>query len=131
MKKTWKILLSVGGLAAGLGLAGCSTVYTRTQPYLGVGNYAPTDPAHVQILAAEPKQAKEKLGEVFLSVDGNPSRATLETKLKRAAAKLGADAVFVVSDQMHIFPVVYVDWWGSNVSQEARRGIVAIAVKYK
>ena len=68
----------------------------------------------------------------MLSVDGSPSREKLEQKLKQAAAKFGADAVFVVYDKTHVFPVVYVGWWGGpyGVSEETRRDIVAVAIKY-
>ena len=113
-------------------ITGCANIYTRTRAYLGVPEYQATVPEKVQILSAEPKgRPHDRLGEVFLDVGGSPSRATLEKKLRKAAANLGADAVFIVQDEMHIFPVVYVDWWGSTVSQDSRRGIVAVAVKFK
>ncbi len=113
-------------------LCGCSTVYTRTNPYLGISNYPATKPDHVQILSAEPKnRPHDRLGEVFLDIGGSPSKKKLEKKLKAAAANLGGDAVFVVSDQTRIFPVVYVDWWGPTFTQDARRGIIAVVVKFK
>jgi hypothetical protein len=130
-----RILAGPGLLAAAamvLGLAGCATISVQTQPYLGSPRYAPTQPAAVQILAAEPKQPKERLGEIRLSIEGNPSRDDMEDKLKTAAARLGADAVFVVYDKTHIFPIVYYDWWGPGwVSEDPHRHIVAVAIKYK
>jgi hypothetical protein len=126
MKKT----LIIAGAA--ILLAGCATVSTQSRPYLGVPTFAPADPAKVQILAAEPKERHyDRLGEVILDISGNPSKDRMENKLKAAAAKLGAEAVFVVHDQMRVFPVVYVDWWGPMYSQETRRGIVAVAIKFK
>jgi hypothetical protein len=110
---------------------GCASVTTRTQPYLGVGSYSRTDPARVEILSAEPDRPKERLGEIHLFASGSPSRERLEKELRWAAGRLGADAVFVVSDQTRLFPVVYVDWWGTTVDHEARRGIVAVAIKYR
>lgn len=120
-------------LAATLALCGCSSIAVNTKAYLGSPNFAPGDPARVQILAAEPKQPKERLGEVMLSVEGSPSRQKLEAKLKQAAAKLGADAVFVVYDKTHVFPVVYAGWWGGpyGVSEDIRRDIIAVAIKYQ
>ena len=120
-------------LAASLALCGCSTISVNTKAYLASPRCAPSDPAKVEILAAEPKQSKDRLGEIMLSVGGNPGRERLEDKLKHAAAKLGADAVFVVYDKTHVFPVVYVDWWGGpyGVTEELRRDIVAVAIKYK
>jgi hypothetical protein len=120
-------------LAASLVLCGCSSISVNTKAYLGSPKYAPSDPARVTILASEPKQPKEQLGEIMLSVGGNPPREKLEDMLRRAAAKLGADAVYVVYDKTHVFPVAYAGWWGGpyGVSEDMRRDIVAVAIKYK
>ncbi|MGD0613875.1 MAG: hypothetical protein ABSA69_00350 [Verrucomicrobiota bacterium] len=114
-------------------LSGCANISEQTHAYLGSPEYPPTAPGAVQILRAEPKRPKVLLGEIILGVEGNPSRQTLEAKLKAAAAKLGADAVFVVSDRTHVFPFVYGDWyWGPmGVTEEAHRHIVVVAIKYK
>jgi hypothetical protein len=128
--KSTGILLWTAVLAACLG-AGCSTVTCRTQPALGGPRFAASDPARVVILTAEPARAKDRLGEIFISVEGSPSRDRIENKLKKAAAGLGADAVVIASDQTHLFPVVYGGWWGATYTQEAQRGIVGVAVKYK
>ena len=111
--------------------AGVFSFTCRSQPSLGGPGFPASDPARVAILTSEPARAKDRLGEIFLSVEGSPSRDRLEKKLKKAAAGLGADAVIIVSDQTHLFPVYYGGWWGTSVSQEAQRGIVAVAVKYK
>ncbi len=129
MKCSRLVLLGVA-LAAWLG-AGCATVNVRTHPYLGGPTFAPSDPARVQILTAEPNRPKDRLGEIVLSIQGNPSRETLEKKLRKAGAEMGADAVIITQDQTHLYPVFYGGWWGGGVSQEAERGIVAVAVKFK
>jgi hypothetical protein len=120
-------------LTAFLLLTGCAGIDVHTKPYLAVPTYSPTDPATVQVLAAEPNVPKERLGEIMLSVSGQPSRADIEKRLREAAAKLGANAVFLVYDRTHIFPIVYQDWyWGyAGVSQEVRRDIVGVAIRYK
>jgi hypothetical protein len=120
-------------LAASLVLCGCSSINVNTKAYLGSPKYAASDPARVAILAAEPKQATGRLGEIMLSVGGNPPREELEDKLKRAASKLGADAVYVAYDKTHVFPLVYAGWWGGpyGVSEDTLRDIVAVAIKYK
>jgi hypothetical protein len=115
----------------GLLMVGCSSVSARTQPYLGVQRYPPSDPEQVEILGKEPQRPKERLGEIFLDVEGNPSRDTIEAKLKEAVAELGGDAAFIVVDQTRLFPVVYADPYGTAVSETARRGIVAVAIKYR
>jgi hypothetical protein len=114
-------------------LAGCASISERTNVYLTAPKYPPVNPASVQILSAEPKQPHDRLGEIFLTVEGQPSREELEKKLKRAAARLGADGVFIVYDRTHIFPVVYVGgWWGpAGVDENFHRDIVAVAIKSK
>jgi len=112
-------------------LTACSSISTRTQPYVGVPNYPPTDPKHVQILAAEPTRPKDRLGEIVVDISGEPSKSDIEKAIKEKAARLGADGAFIVYDRTHIFPVVFTDWWVADVRQELRRAIVAVAFKYK
>ena len=119
-------------MAASLVLCGCSSIDVNTKAYLGLPKYAPSDPAKVAILTAEPKQASERLGEVMLSVDGNPPRERIEDRLRHEAARLGANAVIVLHDKNVVFPVVYSGWWGPyGVYESVRRDIVAAAIKYK
>jgi hypothetical protein len=129
MARTKQIAVWTPLLAAALILCGCATISENTHAYLGSPHLQPTNPASVQILALEPKQPKERLGEIVLSVEGNPSRQKLEEKLKAAAAQLGADGVFIVSDKTHIYPVTYWDCWGPATSEDWRRLIVAVAFK--
>jgi hypothetical protein len=111
---------------------GCSSVSTRTQPYLGVQRYPPSDPARIEILGKEPERPKDRLGEIFLDIEGSPSRDEIEAKLREAVAELGGDAAFIVHDQTRLFPVVYADpYYGTTVSETAKRGIVAVAIKYR
>jgi hypothetical protein len=126
LRRGFAALVVAGGL-----VAGCSSVDVRTQPYLGVPRYPPSDPARVEILGQEPPRLKDRLGEVFLDIEGSPSRETIEAKLRAAVAELGGDAAFIVADQTRLFPVVNVDYYGTTVSESARRGIVAVAIKYR
>lgn len=73
-------------------LLGCAYVTVESRPYLGVRPYPPTDPALVEILRAAPTQPHERLGEISLVPEGNPSVTEMEARLRRAAAKMGADA---------------------------------------
>src|SRR5262245_38442858 len=122
----------LGFLAGAILLSGCTSIQEQTQPYVGVPKYPPTTPESVRILAEEPRQPKDRLGEIILTIDGNPTREELETRLKEAAARLGADATFVVYDRTHIFPVVYYDYWSPPwVTTDPRRIIIAVATKNK
>ncbi len=114
-----------------LWLAGCASISTRTHVYTGAPKYPPADPLKVQILRVAPTRPHDRLGEIALDATDDPSRERVEKKLKKAAAKLGADALVVVFDQRRLFPVVYVDWWGATFSAQEHHGIIAIAIKYK
>lgn len=129
------LTLKLAGIlvAAGLVLGGCATISENTHAYIGSPLFPPTNPNTVQVFASEPAQPKDKerLGEIILSVDGNPSRADLERKLRQAAAKLGATGVYVASDRTHIYPIYYWDWYGPMADEEWHRLIVGIAFRPK
>jgi hypothetical protein len=125
-------LTPAGLLALAFALTGCSTISEHTHAYLTAPKFAPTDPSKVTVLANEPDRAKDRLGEIRLSAEGEPPREEVEKRLQAAAAKLGADAVFLVYDKVHVYPVVYAGWYGpAAVADGERREIVAVAIKYK
>jgi hypothetical protein len=97
--------LSLAALACVLAACGSSVDATTTQ-YVGVPRFAPIEPAAVQILRAEPMQPHDRLGEILLeiAVDPPPPIAEVEQRLREEAARLGANAVFVVRD--HVTPYV-------------------------
>ncbi len=110
---------------------GCNTVYVSSKQYLGVANYAPTDPASVQVLQTQPTAAHIRLGEVTLQPQGNPTKVQMEQKLKLAASKMGANAVVIVADQTMVFgATVMGPWWGRTVSPDVGRVIVGVAIRY-
>jgi len=129
---TQSVLARTVAVGATLLLAGCCSISEHEHAYLNSPRSAPRPSDKVAILVSEPTQPKDRLGEVRLSIEGEPSRDQIEQKLKDGAAKLGADAVFVVYDRVHVFPVVYAGWYGpAGVSEAMRREIVGIAVKYR
>lgn len=123
--------------ASGLLLAavvGCSSMSTNTIPYLGVARYAPTDWQQVAILHEAPEQAHEKLGEVVASVSLSPAPSVekIETALRRKAARLGADAIVLIRDQVETTGSwVTGPFWAPTVSPIRDRVIVAVAIKYR
>jgi hypothetical protein len=112
---------------------GCQTVSTSKIQYIGVPKFPPTDPAQVQILRTEPTRPHTRLGEVRAepsseSIDVN----TIETAIKKAAAKLGADAAVIVADKTQIVGAQAVGGY-LNRSFEAVEGrvVIAVAIKYQ
>ena len=80
--------------------ASCAYVDATTTQYVGVPRFAPGDPAKVQVLPGEPAQRHDRLGEILLdiSVDPAPPVADIEERLREEAAKMGANAVYVIRD---------------------------------
>jgi len=129
---TSRITIGVPLLAATLALCGCASISEHTQAYLGSPHFPPVNPRVVHVLAAEPNQPKVRLGEIILSIDGNPSPRHLEARLKAAAANLGADGVFIVVDRTHIIPVAYWDCCSpAGFTEDWHRLVVGVAFKYK
>lgn len=117
--------------AAWVLVGGCASISEDTHAYLGTPRFPPTNPAQVQVLAVEPKQPAVRLGEIVLSAYGNPPAQKLEAKIRAGAAQLGADGVYIVSDQTHIYPMFYWDCWGPAADEEWNRLIVGVAYKNK
>ncbi len=130
MRQSLKLPVLIAALVFTL-VSGCSYVSVSTKQYLGVGAYPPTDPARVQILRSEPRLPNERLGEITLEPQGNPSIAEMETKLRQAAAQMGADAAVIVADRTeYMGSYVTGPWWGREIYPEYGRVIVAVAIKY-
>ena len=112
--------------------AGCQTVSTSYTQDIGAPKYPPTNPANVQILRTVPTRPHVRLGEVRAEPATTSVDVTkIETALRNAAAKLGADAAVVVYDQTQVTgAVVTGPWWGRSVDQTMGRVVIAVAIKY-
>ncbi len=116
---------------AAMTLLACSTVSVSSTRYLGVPEFAPTDPSTVEILRHIPKKPHEKLGEVFLQPSGHPPVPEMEQALRTEAAKLGADAAVVVYDRFkRIGTVIQGPWWARSSYPVYGRTIVAVAIRF-
>ena len=80
--------------------ASCAYVEATTVQYVGVPRFPSVDPAAVQVLSAEPAQRHDRLGEVLLDISVDPPAAVgdIEQKLREEAARMGANAIYVVRD---------------------------------
>jgi hypothetical protein len=112
-------------------LAGCNTVSVSSKQYLGMPIYPPTDPASVQIMRSAPVVIVQRLGEVSAEPNGNPSVESIEAKMRDAAAKMGANAVVIVSDNTTRMGAIIVGpWYDRQISSQYQRAIVGVAVRY-
>jgi hypothetical protein len=109
-----RLLLAALACAA----ASCAYVEATSVPYVGVARFPPVDTAKVQVLPSEPAQRHDRLGEVLLeiSVDPAPDVADIEERLREEAAKMGANAIYVIRDVAR--------------PGEARK-LIGIAIRYK
>jgi hypothetical protein len=112
---------------------GCNTVSTSIRQDLGGPTYPPSNPALVQILRAAPTRAHVRLGEVQAEPSSDSMPVTeIEAALRKAAAKMGADAAVVVYDRTQTTGAyVTGPWWGRSVQTVQGRVIIAVAIKYK
>jgi len=115
-------------------LASCTSIDSHTTQYAGAPHQPPGDPAKVEILRTEPTRPHDRLGEVMVdaSVDPAPPIADVEARLRKEAAKIGADAVVVVYD--HVQPVgafVSGPWWGRTIDTITGRKLIGVAIKYQ
>lgn len=113
-------------------LTGCKTVSTSTTQYLGGPIYAATDPATIQILRTQPTRPHVRLGEVRAEPSSDSVGAMeIEEAIRKAAAKLGADAVVIVYDRTQVTGAwVSGPWWGRSVNTITGRVIIGVAIKY-
>ncbi len=113
---------------------GCSYYDSHTITYLGSPRPAPTDPGQVKILQSPPTRPHDRLGEIVVdaSLDPPPDVAKVEDRFRREAAKLGADAVVVVSDRAETTGWWMTGpYWSPSVSNMQSRIIVGVAIKYR
>ena len=133
MKTSKQNLLTVFAAVVALFLvAGCKTVSVSSTQYLGGPTYAPSDPAQIEILRTPPKRPNVRLGEVTAEPSGdNVPVQQIEAKLRQAAAKMGADAVVIVSDRTQVTGAILTGtWYGRSIERTTARVIVGVAIKY-
>ena len=87
----------------------------------------------VQILRTAPTRPHVRLGEIRAEpYSENTDAATIEAALRKAAAKLGADAAVVVYDRTQVTGAQVVGGFlNRSVETITGRIIVAVAIKYQ
>jgi hypothetical protein len=132
--KTITCLLSLTlAFATLLVTSGCQTVSITSTQEIGGPIFPPSDPAQVQILRTAPTRPHVRLGEIRAEPsDDNVSAAKIEEALRKAAAKLGADAAVVVYDRTQVTGAyVTGPWYGRSIQRIEGRVVIAVAIKYQ
>jgi hypothetical protein len=133
MKTKIPYLTLFTAVVAVVALTGCNTVSTSIRQDIGGPTYPPSDPAQVQILRPVPTRPHVRLGEVTAQPSSDSVPVTeIEAALRKAAAKMGADAAVVVYDKTQTTGAyVTGPWWGRQVQTIQGRVIIAVAIKYQ
>jgi hypothetical protein len=85
----------------------------------------------VEVLRTEPVRPNERLGEIAAEPARNPSVADIERKLRKAAAKIGANAVVLVADRtMRMGAIMTGSWYSGQAMPEFKGVVVAVAIRY-
>jgi hypothetical protein len=126
-------LMLFGLLTMLTAVTGCHTVSINANQYVGVPRFAPTNPADIEILRAEPARPCVKIGEVRAEPSTDSvSVEQIEEALRQAAAKMGANAVVIISDRMETVgafesgPLM-----GRRWSPIQGRVVVGVAIRYQ
>jgi hypothetical protein len=133
MKTRFPYVTLFASVAALVALTGCNTVSTSIKQDIGGPIYPPSDPAQVRILRTAPTRPHVRLGEVTVQPSSDSVPVTeIEAALRKAAAKMGADAAVVVYDKTQTTGAyVTGPWWGRQVQTIQGRVIIAVAIKYQ
>ena len=119
-------------LLAVLALCGCSSVSVSSRTYPGVQPYLPTDPSQVGLLRSDPSIPFIRLGEVTVSLDGNPSQPDIASALTKQAALMGASAVVVVYSGSASMGVMYSGalWAPVDPTLASQPVVIGVAIRY-
>ncbi len=107
-------------------MSGCSWVSVDSTPYAGEPKYPATDPASVEILRADPARPFYRLGEIHVDFTGNPPEPATAEKIRKVAAKWGADAVILSGDT----GLPRRSWWDQLINPDPDQVISGVAIRY-
>jgi hypothetical protein len=96
MRKNLSIVCALLILIAGI--SSCRP-YAGSRIYPSTPHFARTHPDHVMLIERRPRRDHIELGQVWIRPEPWMSRYFVEKKLRKKAAKMGADAVVITEDQ--------------------------------
>jgi hypothetical protein len=132
MKTASRLFAALAGLVVLLAVSGCKTVSITSNQYIGGPQYAPSNPADIQILRTPPTRPHVRLGEVRAEPSSDSVGVQqIEESMRKAAAKMGADAIVIVYDQTQVTgAMVTGPWYGRTIQRTVGRVVVGVAIKY-
>jgi hypothetical protein len=133
MKTIRPFLVVLAAVAALLALTGCNTVSTSTTGYLGAPAVPPTVAEQVQVLHQWPNEAYDSLGEITaVPSNGGVKEEKIDRKLQKTGAKMGADAVVIVSDRAGMTGTrISGPFYDRNLKPDQGPVIIGVAIRFK
>ncbi len=98
MRRKMNLILLCALLAAVAGISSCRP-YAGFELYPRTPRFARTHPHHVMLIKRQPQRSHIELGEVWIRPEPWMSRRLVENKLRKKAARMGADAVVITVDE--------------------------------
>lgn len=127
MRKSLAFFCSLIVLIAGI--SSCRP-YVGHDFYPGTPRFAPTHPDSVLLLRNQPRRNHIKLGEVWIRPEPGMSRYFVEYKLRKKAARMGADAV-VITEDTNLRNRVAVRRYGRGTMIYHERLIIGVAIRFR
>ncbi|MBN8548253.1 MAG: hypothetical protein J0M12_02935 [Deltaproteobacteria bacterium] len=91
--------ISLLGLLAAM--IGCGRIAVSTKPTPGAPKFPPTTALEVSLLDKAPARKNVKLAEIVVEPGTRMTDIALKLKIREAAADVGANAVYITSDESY------------------------------
>jgi hypothetical protein len=127
MRRNFALALTILILAAAF--SSCRP-YAGARLYPGTPHFARNHPDHVMLIERRPKRDHIELGQVWIRPEPWMDRYFVEHKLRKKAAKMGADAVIIVEDKEFRNRVFY-RRYGRGTMVYRERFIGGIAIRFR
>jgi hypothetical protein len=126
MRKKMNLIFLCALLAVTAGISSCRP-YAGFEFYSRTPRFTKNHPSHVMLITHRPRRDHIVLGEVWIKTDPRKSRRFVEKKLRKKAARMGADAVVITEDRYSRDRMAYRRYRrGTTVYKERIFGGVAI-----
>jgi hypothetical protein len=129
MRKKMDLVLMGVLLAVTAGISSCRP-YAGLEFYSRSPRFTRNHPSHVMLLTHRPRRAYVELGVVRIKPKSGMTRHYVENKLRKKAARMGADAVVIISDGYSRGRTVN-RRYGQGTVVYRKRFIAGIAIRFR
>ncbi len=127
MRRNLTLLCALLVVAAGI--SSCRS-YAGFELYPGTPHFARTHPDRILLIERRPRKSHIELGEVWIRPEPWMDRYFVEYKLRKKAARMGADAVVITVDEYLRDRVAY-SYYRRGTMIYRERLIVGVAIRFR